>query len=726
MAIRDTYSELIIEDIIKEILIEGSAPSASEITTRYEDFIEDNDISEPLFIANNYQVEYGEISSVSKYNNTNSDIQRDLKVLYRHLFKISEQCLSNFERWRTEAKMLEGRLDNLNERVASLLLLASDTAGYFNFMQDNFVDNNKVDLANTTAYVDVVKGMVRLGTSTLGATRVDLNELRDEDIEFTVLSRNNLVSTVSLNNSRTKYVVTDINNYWQERVYTSKPGPISIELKINLQENTEISRIDIDLHMANQNSTAQVTPMYSTDNYNWNQLPINNFTRSIIDKTIFQFTPITAKWVKFIITKTGFDQVHNELYSYEFGVDEISFYNEGFATNTTATLISQPLFVNDINGNPEQFSRIVLEVCEDIPDNTSIDYYISASNDSSMSAEGFTPIDPLNRVNTTKPTVLDFGDLDTVTVSNILVSYDATATSGVFMNPGQSFTLIGSVSDGSAVTYSGQSSATRYSFFSSRDRILNHCVASGIQMAQGTLELWRNVNTQGDNTKVRGYANGWGFEDPYYQTTVYVDNAVGHNVDFGGNTVVIDGIGKTGYITLERGRHTIWVHKDNWKAADFSGVIDLATLKAADSLYPYNHRYLVEGISYPSNWPDTVTKVYRGFDIVAQFFMKEVSIFDLINNIAFDDYNKFALDLDAEDTNRLLDGIAASSIYQSSNTVFVIKVDESNPDFVNERFVLRFKSANSLFKYLRFKAVLETEDSTITPFLDSYRIKISS
>lgn len=722
--IRDTYVELITEQIIKDILTEGNSPTSAEILQQFTSFTEENDISRPLFVANNYHVDFGEASSASKFNNTNNNIHRDLKVLYRHLIKVSESAMANFDRWRAESNILEGRLEDLQERITSLLLLSNDTAGFFNFMQDNFVDNNKIDLANSDTYINVQKGIVTIGTSVSGATRIDLSTLRDEDVQFTVLSRNNLVSTVSTQGSATRYAVSDVTNYWQERVYTNKPGPVSAEIKIDLLSSKQISRVDIDLHMANQNSTVQLTPLYSTDNYSWTQLPVTDFTRSVIDKTTFQFSPVTARYIKFIMTKAGFDQVHNELYAYEFGVDEVSLYKEGFSPNTESTFTSKPLSVTDVDGNIEEFSRIVLEVCEDVPEDTSVDYYISASNDPSAPLTGFTAIDPLNRTNSTNPTVLDFGELDTVTVDNISISYDPTGASTSFINPSKSFQLITSTSGADAVTASGDASSTRYYFFNDNDRILSHQVGSGVRIAQGTLEVWRNVSIKGDEYKVRGYTNGWGFEDPYYKTTVYVDNAAGHSVDWGGKTVIIDGQKRTGKLLIGKGRHTVWVHKDNWKLVDDSSVSDLADLKVADTLYPYNHRYLVEGFNYSSVYPTTEEKVYRGFDIIAEHFMKQVSIFDIINNVTADDYSKFALDKDVEDSSRDLDGSSASDTGETS--VFVLKVDGSNPDFTNERFTLRFKSANSLFKYLRFKAVMKTTDNNKTPFLSSYRVKISS
>jgi hypothetical protein len=726
MAIRDTYAELLLEQIIEAILEDGQLPTTSEIDDRFDAFTTANDISQPVFGAKDHKVSEGDNSSATAYNTINEEIKRDLQVAFRHLFKVSDRSIRSFERWRSESKLIEARLIDLEERISTLLLLSADTAGFFNFVQDNFVDTSKTDLSLTTAYVNVDKQTVTIGTSSAGSTRYDLSELRVKDVQFDVLSKSNLISRVPSEGSDLRYIISDKDNFWQERVFTSKPGPVTGEIKIDLGQEQEISRIDVDLHMSNTNSSVTVVPLLSVDNHNFTQLPISSFSRSVVDKTIFQFTPTTARYIKFLLTKPGFDIVHKSQYVYEFGVDEISFYKEGFAEDDSNVFVSDPLSVTDINGNPEEFSRITLETCEFLPEDTSIDYSVVVGNDPalpvSLTSSVFTPIDPLQRTSPTKPTIVDFGDLDAVTISGIQLSYEAGAADE-FTNPSQSFTLITGTNGTSAVTASGHSSGLRYSFFNSNERLLDHAVSSGVQVAQGSLEVWRNVSIPGDNTNVREVSNGWGFSDPYYQTTVYVENQEGVSVDFGGKPVIIDGVATTGKTTISKGRHTVWAHKDNWKVISTATVTDLASLKVADGLYPYNHRYLVEGLVYPSGYPTTDEKIYTGFDIVAEFFMQEVGIFDLINNVPADDYSRFARDLDAADTSRTIDGAADDT---SSTTVFVMKIDESKADAINEKFLVKFKGVNSVFKYLRLKADLVTRDSNVAPFLDSYRIKIAN
>lgn len=722
MGISETYTEVLMEQMLKELLAAGEAPTFTAITNRFNSFIANHDISKPLFIAEDYHVTRGDSASAADYNTANLEIQRDLNVLYRHLLKISERTITNFERWRSEAELLESQARTSEERIKSLLLLSSDTAGFLNFVQDNFSDTSKVDTSLTTTYLDVQKGLVTLGTNSLGPTKIDMSWATDSNIQFTVLSRSSLVSVVAAEGSRPKYAVNDLRNYWQERVYTNKPGPVSAELKINLGAQEDVSCIDVDLHLASHGSSVQLTTLYSTDDYNWQILPVTNPTRSVLDRTLFQFTPIAMQWIKFVMTKTAPDQVHNDLYCYEFGVDEISFYNEGFASGTSSYLYSKPLSVTGVNGEVVEFSKVALEVCEDIPTDTSIEYYVAATTIDTVAPTQWTRIDPLDKPNTTWPVILDFGDLETTTVSGITVSYNPTGTTD-YTNPAQEFVTITSVTDGDAVTASGLSSAARYSFQSSNDRILTHCIYDIIDFSSGTLELWRNVHNNISPDLIREYLNGWGFEDPYYNTTVLVSSAEGVQIDFGSQPIIIDGTPVTGLATVTQGTHIVAVHKNNWKEIGTLPSNDLVGLKIADSLYPYNHRYLVGGYAYPYNWPTAESQIYRGFDIVAQYSMQLVSVFDFIHNVTADDYKRFALDIDAEDTSRLINGSTASNTLPLK--VFIIKVDESNPDFMNERFVLRFKAANVLYKYLWFKAILSTEDESKAPFLSSYRLKLS-
>lgn len=728
MSISTTYASLILEQIIKEILEEGTTPTVSEITERYETYLQDNDLDGPLFDYDTYSVAKGEASSAAKMASTNSSIRNDLNALYRHLLTLSEQSMINFDRWQAESSLVEKRLNQLNERVNSLLLVSKDTAGYLNYVYDNFNDLSKVDLSYTTAYVDPGKGLATVRTSTTGITLLDLTNLQEQDIEFNVLTRTNLVSSSQSNKSKRVYAFSDKNNYWQERVIMSKPIPVSVELKVKLSTSAvDISKIEIDLHSASATSAVQVTPLYSTDNFSWQQLPIVNVTASITDKYVFQFPEVSAKYVKFIMTKQGLDSVKNNVYIYEFGADLISFYAEGFTADTGFDLVTQPLYINDaITGTPQQFNKVAMEVCEDIPTDTTIDYYVAASNDSTLPVTSgmWIAIDPTTRTSPVYPTVLDLGALNAVTISGIAVSYDGAAgVSSQYINPAQSFTYIPTITGSTPTTQTVVTSAQRYSFSNENEMILSYQLATSYDIAEGTIQLWRNVRDRASYLEVRDIAHGWGYDEPYYFAAVNVLNPNGITMDVGSKPMIVDGQPSTGIVSFAYGNHLVRVHKDQWKAVDFAGINTLALLKAADDLYPYNQRLLIEGFNYPSGWSTDEERVYMGFDIAAQYLCQQVSVFDLIHNTATDDYSKYAIDYDAEDTGATLGGSGGT---KPVSKVFLLKVDASNSDFINERFLLKCKVVDTLYKYLRLKAVFTTQDTSIVPYLSAYRIKLGS
>ena len=727
MSLYDIYASILTEQIVRNFLLTGTAPTEGQIADALDAITVTQDLTQPLFLSNNDKVSWKEVSSAAKWNNSNAAIRQDLDVLYKELFEVSDQGLQNFDRWKTEAAILEKKLDVLQDRLTNLLLISGDTAGYFNFMQDNFTDTSKVDLQNTTAYVNTKQDIVTIGTSNVGATRVDTSALLDTDVTYTVVSKNNLVSTEEVNQSRAIYAVSPKNNFWQVRI-KMKPATITtIQVDINLKKKTTISRIDLHLHQANANSSTQVTPLLSTDNYNFTQLATTNYSQYLVDKGTFLFPPIETQYIRLLMTKRGQDTIEQGTgnYVYEFGADEISFYNEGFAPNSEVVLISQPLSITQSDGTPMPFSKAVLSVCEYIPDKTSIDYYLAAGVETTaVSGLNFVSIDPLSRTKTTRPTLIDFGDINVVTTSGISISYHTGTTSGIFLSPSQSFDYVSESSGNYAVVTSGQTSSVRYAFQNQEDKILSHVISSGLNIADKSLELWRNVSKQGydDTNTVRQVRAGWGYSAPYYSTTIYVGNQQGVNVDFGTNPAMMDGGSVKGRTTISAGRHVIQIHEKNWQAIDITQVANLATLKVADPLYPYNHRYIIEGYPYNTTW--TEEKVYMGFDIVAQYFMKEVSTFDMLHNVGKDGYQYFARDYQAD-----VSGM-------EKTTVFLVKSNPAMADFINEDFLLKFKSVNSRINesnvissqvnYVVLKAVLNTTDKTVTPYIDAYQIKISN
>jgi len=742
MAIEATYRTLLTEDYLKSELQKGIAVSALDLQEQANTLLETLDLSVPQFTAEDYYVSLRENASVSKFINTFTEIRQDLRALYNEMLTLTRVSMDAYERWAIEAEFIEKKLVDLEDRIENLLILTQDTEGYFSFVNDNFSDLEKVDLDLSTIRLNLDTGMVTMKPASLATNRIFLNDIdRKRDVSFKVRTTTDFILRRDLPDTQVADLFHQTSKVWWTIIQMKKVRPVTCELTVRLSSDdpVDVSRIDIHLHDSSQSSPIQITPLYSTDNVNFTQLPTNTFTQEVRSSATFSFSTVQANWVKFLLTKKGPDPtLSRNSFDYQFGFKAIEFYDEGFTVGDAQSLISKPLYVLKDDGTPLEFEKLVLTACERVEENTNIRYYVTTGDDPDLPVDDDTiwvPISPDTRESPLFPVVLAVGDTELREYGDdeiCKVSYDSSA-SEPYISPAQSFQLLEDDGSGGIDDTATTANDRRYTFLNSNDRILNYQVKDNISINPATLQILRNLGEQAltdiPGNKVRNVLRGWGFDDPWYSCVVEVLNPEGIEMNVGDQVIIIDDIRYTGLVkktvltgktSKTTGIHTIKVHKNNWKYVnqDLSGVsptIMLDTIKARDPLYPYNHKLLVEGFSYPSNYPDTDEKVYAGADLFAEKVMRQVSIFDLTNNAQVDDYQRFALDYDAPD---------AHTGGNDPTTVFVVKVDESNPDFQNERFVIRFTLVNQLRKYLRFRADLSTTDATVSPGLDSYRIKL--
>jgi len=749
VAIEDTYRELYINDYLQNSLEQGETFSVETIEADIEALLEDLDLSVPQFDAETYHVDAGEEATATKHRTTFSLIKQDLRALYKETLRLTSVSRNEFERWKLESAEIEKKLVDLEDRIENLLLLAQDTEGYHSVISDNFTDTFNVDLDETTASVDLNAALVEIGPTAGTYSKLSLETLEAKDITFKVRETANFISRIDSVNSDLLNIFRQDSRTWWTNISMRKPGPVTCELTVKLSSTAiELSKIFVDLHDSAESSPTTVTPLYSVDNVTYTQLPSNTFSIKGKGALQFSFSTVDAKWVKFILIKEGPDSSNRDnVFSYQFGFKGISFAAQGFTIvepgDTPQTLVSWPRYQLGTDGLAQQFEKFTLEVCERLEEETDIKYYVTCSNDPDVPITGTTkwiPVSPINRTTHEHPQLITVGDTTENTYEDVEISYDGNASDSDLINPAESFHLLSStgagVIDETVTVVSSPSALVRYRFSNSGDRILNYQIkledtgsgtGDGVEVNQNKFFLFRNVGEQGlDPTDagdlVRGVQRGWAFSDPWYTCVIQILNPAGLVINVGDQPIYIDGTkyvhkidgtvltGKT-YTTT--GIHTIQVHKNNW-AHVTTGANDLATLKDYDPLYPYNHKLLIEGYSHGTSFP-TSDMLYLGADIFAELLMKKVSIFDMIRNVTADNYKMFALDTDIPGTHT--GGNAPTQ-------VIVVKTNEESPDFQNERFVLKFTEINQLQRYLRFRADFYTSDTTITPALYGYKIKL--
>lgn len=756
MAIESTYRELLISEYISEQLKEGRSVSAFEIKEQVDELIEEKDLSVPQFVASGYHTEPEESSSVAKYTETFRTIRQDLRVLYKDMLNLSKVSSDAFERWGLESTNIEKKLIDLEDRIEDLLLLTQDTEGYHSVLIDNFTDSSLIDTDLTTAELNLGSALVHMGTTSSSGIRFFLNDLDPvTGVSFKIRSTANFINRTDATGASLTDPFHQESKSWWTSIAMEKARPVTCELTVKLgDEPVDISRIFMELHESAESSPTTITPLYSVDNQTFNQLPTTMFSQEVRTNITFQFSEVQAKWIKFILTKSGPDpSAGTDYFCYEFGFKQIAFYHDAFDTSVVQKLITKPLWITAEDGSTQTFEKLTLDTCERLETDTSIKYYVTTTNDLESIDTGFdydsalwVPISPVSRKMPLYPVILDVGDTTEVLLGDtetVKIAYDTTASETTLINPSDPFRLLsknpitGAVLDEEVHAKDYDTiPVVRYAFKNTNDRILNYQIKQSDYVGSGSgdaliineamLTIFRNVGEVGltpgsTSALVRGVQRGWRFEDPYYVCVVEIRNPEGIVIDVGDSPIIIDDISYTnkidgtvltGKTTADSGLHTIKVHKSNWKEVS-PGATDLADLQAKDILYPYNHKLLIEGYDYNSSFADT--QVYTGVDLFTETVMKQVSIFDVMNNVAVDNYNVFALDVDTPNSHE--DG-------NLPTRVFVLKVDENNPDFQNERFMIRFTLVNQLQKYLRLRVDFSTIDGKVTPALHSYKMKL--
>jgi hypothetical protein len=741
--ISDVYRQLLIDKLVKSKFEYKEDSSAEEVAAHINNELENSDLSVPQFRADRFSVVRKENSSAGKFNLTFDTLRQDLDVLYKSLFNITEVSINSVERWKTESYSIEKRLQVLEDRIDNLLLLAQDTEGYNSFIVDNFDDFRYVDTANTTVQVDTAASQAYIKSSNSSLSRIFLNHLTEDSIRFKVRSNGTIVE--DSNNPRSNIFNQNTNDFWLGTVTTAKEESVVCDLIIKLGNSPiPLTSIYLYLHDPVQCGPLSITPLYSIDDYSYFQLPTKTFTQEMKTTGVFNFSTIKAKYLKFVLVKSGSDSKDDNGFHYRFGFNEIALYNESFDTSVTQQLITTSLSVVDSDSNPVGFSHLALEACERIETNTDIKYFLTASHDSDVPITTETKwfeIASSNRYVASVPQVLDIGDLEEREYGideDVLVSYEAQAASSDYVNPAQSFHLLSDTGSDAITDEMVVADDIRYIFNSDSEAILNYQIKDSDYIGSGTgtsvdidedsLVVFRNVGEKGLDEEasasyVRSIMRGWRFEDPYYITVVEITNPYGLSIDVGSGFIIIDGARYTGKVDSSilygktestDGIHEVKIYRDYWKIIT-PGVNTLTELKNLDSLYPYNQKLLIEGYSYGSDYPSDQEYLYIGVDLFAAYKMKKLNIFDFAKNISNKDYQYYALDRDAPDAHT--DGNEATR-------VFVVKIDHNNADLQFEHFVIRFNQINQRFEYFKLRADFTTSNAGVTPSLDGWKLRL--
>jgi hypothetical protein len=725
-----TYNEKILTLVLREFLEDGQIPTADELTEAYEAYtVLHSDMSKPFALDEDHSVDENSDSSAAAYNAFFSRVKSDLEAVYQETWDRMADSMESFDNWRVKMERLKKRLLDLESRIDALLMLRADTAGYFAFVEDNFVDLSKVNQDETTARVDVVNHAVTINDVLEETSVVNLNAIDLGKATFTILTREHLLASREAPGSEVRHAVQDADHSWQHRV-RSFEGNVSTSGEFKLELGTssvEISRIEIGIHASNTNTSMIIVGMYSTDNYNWYNLPTDNYVQSVDDRALFIFPKTQMQWVKFIMTKIGADDVDVDEYVYEFGMSSLKLYTTaGYDITNGNILQSQESSAYDEDDNRIGFNKVTLQACQEIPDETSIQYWVTAKSATEETTE--LRIDPYNVTDPVAPTILELGKLVDTEVLNLMIAPKTLTASKNFFGAykdlleSDRLALVGpGIAPGSPPTYG-------FGGYTAPTTLLTIASTTTANIIEDQMIFYRNVG-QHQGTEllvdryVRSMPRGWKYTDEtetYIRTVIVVNNPSGLDVNLGNQPATLNGLPiGPGLDNIPCGTHTFkTLTKNTWEIdpadpyAWTDGFETSAQLEAALGTRKVNHKLLIEGVLYHDDYP-VEDRQYLGVDIYCEYLARRVSPFDLLYNLAEDEYGYFAADT-------TVDG----------ERVFLVRFDPVDYDasYPNEYFLLKYATGNNMFDRIILKAELSASASTgdKTPVLTAYRIKLGS
>lgn len=723
MPLSTAYKEYILEKLHKEYLFDGVIPTSDQLDADLLEYQKTHpDLSLPKSKYLDFNVERGSSSSAEHIKTIAETVSDDISVVVREIYNLAIQNATYYERWSARVKALVTKAKKLEQRVDSLLLMKDQTAGFFATVGDVFSDMNLTDTDITTARVNPDEQTVTLNPGSVDAPivkQINTSSISSSDISFSPLSGRLGTSPIDI----TELVNVFKTSYqqWTGRIVATTPGPMSAELKVRVspESDIEVSKISMD-YTGTRSEGSNVSAMYSVDGYTWYLAPCFNTTQTLSDKIVWSFPLTKLRWIKFLFYKPHSDNAN----TYEYSIQSIRLYGNVYTEDAGNEFYSIPLSALNTNGNITEFSSVSLDVCEALSTGTDIKYYVSASKDESIWTN-WADIQPSSRNGIDYPKIVSFGGTtwynNTNNVPSSLFQFDESISS--YRKLTSSFDLSDSLTN-TSVYYRFKNNS-----FGTVNTMIPVASGKDPDIVGTSVVLWRNTRADIDEypdvtvsqgtyfpRTVRGVPRGWGSDGLIYSCYFEIINSDGRILNFGDTICSIDGQKVSGAVKVRQGIHKFVCDAKYWYDISSSGMnlmYSESDLKAADKLYPFNHKLIIEGYKYPSSFIGE--RVYSGTDISAEFYATKTSLFDLENNNK--GYGYFA--------------VRGVGSYEYESTDFtaisvIVGYNSGNSDYTNELFTIKWRGGDTSenYKYVKLKAELETQDAGLTPVLTSYRLKL--
>lgn len=610
---------------------------------------------------------YSEPASSSKENANRVAMWDDAITLNTRLDELIEKMEDSHRGFYGTAKRIGRLLNKTDSRLSNILLLNEKSDAFLAGVEETFDSQESVNRSLSSATIE--SGYVTLGRT--GYSQVDLSKV---SFSASASGVGNILGTVAT--SPISSLKEDDGTIWEYIVYTKEQHTrTSVVMTFEFAEPAYIGDVRVNCLPVSGNKKMTTTCFYSLDGSSWATLePVEQV---VVPEMAYQVGVDKVKKLQLTFSKDAADSSspNKNAYMHIYSFDSVKIYADKFEPSKRSALVCGPYSVTDDIGNAVNFTKATIEACTNEPEGTSVNFYLSQNGTDwfGVSHDG------------QSSKVVSFGD----------------------STPTQS---AGSVEASTAGTKLLPEVDGLFEIDFANEAVLNTYVDSAYVnlVPIKSFVIKRNVVTNTTPaTLSTGIAPGWSFNKlrRLYETTVYIDDPNGRYLELGDTSAYLNGRLVSGKVFLPQGYTVFGTSESNYIEVN-SGLLSAAALESEDPLYPYNHKYLIEGYNYADSFSGD--EIYQG---VNEYFGKLLTYRSPEEFAYFEPNDRGYYD--------------AFTIENGNGNWYIkVKVNKSDSSWQEEQLSASWVVQSSGTNELYVKALMGTTNSGQTPKIDWFKVRV--
>lgn len=665
------FNKLIKNEFIKNYIKENKkAPTQQQIKSYVANYLVENpSVEDDGFVAGskiNFSNVPGKESSSSNYNFLLDRIIKEQEAFRDFYLSEVENLENQFRNFKSIFNRVYLKLKNIEKNLNKELLLHEKNDIYSYGIVEDFTTYGKVnfDLSDVHFFN---------GKATLGFRKLINENIKDKEIKYSLINRNKLPVEQERLSSFTNALKEDGSFFKLIGKTKSKNDLLDFVVEIKFNQPKHVDTLKFITDSVEKTSTMSYTCFVSTDGSSYKEV-FESSLRLENGANYVEINQADVRYIKLILTKYSYDYEQGSYYNYMFSLDFIGLTTKSYQINKKSTLFLGPYEIKDEEENPVNYNFATMRygTCCLIPEKTSIKFFLSKDNLSWI---------PLSYTGSGKE-VVQFSESE-ADINLLFENVDINNESQV-------------IKVNSPIS------------LNDNEAILNYRISEENynSLIIKTLKIKRNVL---EKNNINNLFSGWKKEKDFYSTTINIKNPEGKYINLGNTSISLNGRSMTGKIFIPFGEHKIVTNKSNYfnilnssNRSQEDNILNARELKSVDNLYPFNHKYLIEGFKYNNDFAGR--KVYSELGEVYQERLVHIS------NERFE----------VESSSEYFTIVKYDNFYY-----FKIKIESNSGDSKVEKFKLECNKKSDVNSNLLYiKAIIESSDPRVTPKIDQVQVRV--